>query len=300
MNSEAIIDAGGRNVNILRSVSNLVVRNFSKVFYIAIAVILFLGWSHKENSNLSPETGFGYILGIVGGSLMLLLLLYPLRKKFRIMHRLGLVKHWFKMHMLFGVLGPVAIMFHANFSLGSINSNLAMFSMVVVASSGLIGRYLYAKIHHGLYGRKANLQELRKSLLLSKDKFEKHFSLSQDAVQIIKKTEKKALKNRNLIVATIIWPFIYLYVKYAKFKLKRLLYKDFSAFSESRHWDRKIVKQISRKAYRETAVYLDGLYSIFGFRIFENLFSLWHIFHLPLFFLLVITGIVHVIVVHGY
>lgn len=300
MNNEAILSAAGRDPNILHSVISFITRNFGKLFYLAVAMILFFGWTHKENSNLSPETGLGYILGIIGGSLMLLLLLYPLRKKFRIMHRLGLVKHWFKMHMLFGVLGPVAIMFHANFSLGSINSNLAMFSMIIVASSGLVGRYLYAKIHHGLYGRKANLKELRNSLLLSKDQVGKHFSLSQQAVKIIKATEKKALKNRNIIVATIIWPSLYLKVKYAKFRLKRVLYKDFSALSESKNWDRKIVRQISKKAYRETAVYLDGLYNIFGFRIFENLFSLWHVFHLPLFFLLVITGIVHVFVVHSY
>lgn len=300
MNNEAILSAAGRDPNILHSVISFITRNFGKLFYLAVAMILFIGWTHKENSNLSPETGLGYILGIIGGSLMLLLLLYPLRKKFRIMHRLGLVKHWFKMHMLFGVLGPVAIMFHANFSLGSINSNLAMFSMIIVASSGLVGRYLYAKIHHGLYGRKANLKELRNSLLLSKDQVGKHFSLSQQAVKIIKATEKKALKNRNIIVATIIWPSLYLKVKYAKFRLKRVLYKDFSALSESKNWDRKIVRQISKKAYRETAVYLDGLYNIFGFRIFENLFSLWHVFHLPLFFLLVITGIVHVFVVHSY
>ena len=33
--------------------------------------------------------------------------------------------------------------------------------MLIVAGSGLIGRYLYARIHHGLYGQKATLNELR-------------------------------------------------------------------------------------------------------------------------------------------
>ena len=150
--------------------------NISKLFYLSIFVLIFVGWKNKEYSNLTPESGAGYWLGIIGGTLMLVLLLYPLRKKVRFLNIFGKIKYWFKLHMLFGVLGPVAILFHANFSLGSTNSNVAFFSMVIVASSGLVGRYFYAKIHHGLYGRKANLKELRESLKESKSKLGNHFT----------------------------------------------------------------------------------------------------------------------------
>ena len=36
------------------------------------------------------------------------------------------------------------------------------------------------------------------------------------------------------------------------------------------------------------------------FQAYERLFSLWHVLHLPLFFMLIIAGIVHVIAVHVY
>ena len=36
------------------------------------------------------------------------------------------------------------------------------------------------------------------------------------------------------------------------------------------------------------------------FGIYERLFSLWHVLHLPLFFMLLVTGIVHVVAVHVY
>jgi len=36
------------------------------------------------------------------------------------------------------------------------------------------------------------------------------------------------------------------------------------------------------------------------FRVYERLFSLWHVLHLPLFFMLLAAGIVHVIAVHVY
>jgi hypothetical protein len=49
--------------------------------------------------------------------------------------------------MALGVLGPTAILFHANFKLGSLNSRAALFCMATVSLSGLIGRFLYTRIH---------------------------------------------------------------------------------------------------------------------------------------------------------
>jgi hypothetical protein len=34
--------------------------------------------------------------------------------------------------------------------------------------------------------------------------------------------------------------------------------------------------------------------------LWERMFSLWHVFHVPLFFLLLVSGVVHVIAVHLY
>ena len=184
------------------------ISHVSKFFYFIIFVLVLYGWLQKENSNLSPENGLGYILGIIGGSLMLLLLLYPLRKKARFMHHIGQVKHWFKMHMLFGVLGPLAILFHANFALGSVNGSIAMLSMVLVATSGLIGRYFYSRLHFGLYGRKANLQELRDTLLISKGQIGSDIKLSKSTALLIKQAERKTLKKRNFIKSILIWPYV--------------------------------------------------------------------------------------------
>jgi hypothetical protein len=39
---------------------------------------------------------------------------------------------------------------------------------------------------------------------------------------------------------------------------------------------------------------------IAAFRMYEGLFSLWHVLHLPLFFMLLIAGITHVVAVNVY
>ena len=300
MNNEAVINKTTSNPSALFSLFRFISNNSSKLFYLSVFVLIYMGWENKEFSNLTAESGTGYWLGIIGGSLMLLLLLYPLRKKVRFLNMFGAIKYWFKLHMLFGVLGPVAILFHANFSLGSTNSNVAFSSMVIVASSGLVGRYLYTKIHHGLYGRKANLKELRETLKESKDNLGSHFTLTKDVVVKIKSSERLLLRNRNIVLATLLWPIIFFRTAFAKRVIRKKIKKAFSEASTRKGWDKKMVRSLSRDANSEVQPYIDGLYEMYGFRIFEGLFSLWHFLHLPLFIALVFTGILHVVVVHSY
>ena len=125
----------------------------SRVLFVVVSVLLFLGWSTQTERYISPNRGVGYALGIIGGSLMLILLVYSLRKRWEWLKFLGSTPGWFRFHMVLGIAGPVCILYHSNFATGATNSNVALFSMLIVAGSGLIGRYIYAHIHHGLYGR---------------------------------------------------------------------------------------------------------------------------------------------------
>jgi hypothetical protein len=130
-------------------------------FAAVVAAALIYGWQMRDEGHLTPESGVGYWLGIGGASAMLLLLGYPLRKRLTGLKILGSVTGWFRVHMMLGVIGPALILLHANFKLGSLNSNVALLAMLTVASSGLIGRYLYGRIHLGLYGRRAQIAELQ-------------------------------------------------------------------------------------------------------------------------------------------
>jgi uncharacterized membrane protein YdcZ (DUF606 family) len=130
--------------------------------YLLAILITYFGWIGRTERNITAEEGLGYILGIVGASLMAALLLYPLRKRVRFLRFLGTTKRWFFWHMVLGIIGPILILFHSNFALGSLNSRISLYCMLLVSGSGLIGRYLYSHIHNGLYGRKTTLRSLTK------------------------------------------------------------------------------------------------------------------------------------------
>ena len=105
------------------------------LFFSGVSITLYRGWINRNDLSRTAESGIGYALGIIGGILMLLLLLYPLRKRARFMQRLGPVKWWFRSHMILGIVGPMCILFHCSFHLGALNSNVSLLCMTLVAST---------------------------------------------------------------------------------------------------------------------------------------------------------------------
>lgn len=256
--------------------------------YLLTLAVIYLGWQSSAERPLTAEHGLGYALGIVGGSLMLLLLLYPLRKHLRLMRHWGPVKFWFRLHMLFGVLGPVCILFHSSFSLGSMNSNIALFCMLAVASSGLVGRYFYTRIHHGLYGRKATLDELvEHAAALSRSLP----TLASDLPQMMARISQYETLARQT-PAGIIGSLILLF---------SLGFRTWTCYlSLWRNFARELPADERRAQLRHLGARLECVRKIAEFNFYTKLFSAWHILHFPLFLMLIVSGLVHVVAVHMY
>lgn len=270
------------------------------VFFLCVAAILVFGWLTRHDSYLSPEDGLGYYFGIIGGSMMLLLLLYSMRKKFRFMHNLGPIRYWFSSHMTMGVLGPVFILFHANFSFGSTNSNLALLAMLIVAGSGLIGRYFYKKIHYGLYGKHASLHELKEVVRLNKGRIGKNLKLRSQSVQRLAHFEKLSLKESGILISIMRLPIVTILAKIVYFRVARELNLILKRYKARNEIDRDTYRKYRKMARRQLKAYISSVSQLSGFTAYVKLFSIWHHLHLPLFVILILTGIVHVFVVHVY
>ena len=261
------------------------VLQFDIVFFGFAFYLISKGLLRREDSFLTAETGLGYMLGIVGGTMMLLLLLYPLRKHVRLFNALGPVRYWFRFHMLLGVAGPVLILYHSNFSLGSTNSNIALFSMLVVAGSGLFGRFFYSKIHDGLYGRKIKLAELQGLLQDVKQDIRN----SQLISEMTDKFEQRFLKQSSLFIAVINIPLSRIF----SFNARRIILKSLLHPGNAKSSNgEKFVFNLDK--------YFQAVIRVADYSVYERLFSLWHVLHIPLFIMMIVSGIVHVVAVHIY
>lgn len=103
--------------------------------------------------------GSRFWLGVAGFAMMALLILYPLRKVLATRFRVGSVGAWFHIHMVLGLAGPVLILYHCNFGLGGKNANVALWTMLIVVVSGVIGHFVYASVSAGFYAGKEKARQ---------------------------------------------------------------------------------------------------------------------------------------------
>ena len=248
--------------------------------YAAVAAVLLLAWMVREQRYLVAEEGLGYAIGIIGGTMMLLLLVYPVRKR-RNWNFLGPVSLWFRLHMMFGIVGPALIILHSGYRVGSLNGLVALVSMLIVAASGLVGRYLYRRIHHGLYGQKVRFDEFYRKGEDWEARLKQALEQQPELVEKLHQLEDK-LVTRHTGLHRSWW-----FYQSARRQLKKL----------RRRIRRCMPSGPDRKRMLQRIRALEGICDL---GVNEILFSYWHVLHLPLFILLVFSGLTHVIVVHFY
>ncbi|RME33446.1 MAG: hypothetical protein D6786_07680 [Gammaproteobacteria bacterium] len=268
-------------------------------FFLSTGLLVLWGWETDLEDYITAESGVGYALGIIGGVMMLSLLIYPLRKRIRWLKRIGAVRHWFRAHMVLGVLGPVCILFHCNFHLGSLNSNVALFSMLTVAISGIIGRYFYGKIHYGLYGARSTLEQLRLDTSDARDHLRELLEQAPALRNRLLEFEDHALATPPTVLHSL-WRLLTITPRTAwlRFSSTFTLRPTVKLLARSRGWDRARCRQAQIEARQYLAAYLVAIRKLVQQHFFERLFGLWHVLHVPLFIMLVLTATVHVIAVH--
>jgi hypothetical protein len=269
------------------------------LFSAVVIAVLWVGWVNREDNGLTPESGVGYWLGIAGGSLMLLLLLYPLRKRIKGLRALGTVGFWFRAHMILGIVGPVLVLWHANFRLGSINSNVALLAMLIVAVSGIIGRYLYSKIHLGLYGRKAEVREILSDADALKEAIGVDLSVADRLVeQLSAFAQVGTVAPKSVLTGFLLVPAVSVRASVVRMRLIADARRAIMAEGKRLGWSRKIRRRRLAGVAELVTLHIAAVKKAAVFAFYERLFRLWHVFHLPLFFLLVIAATIHIFAAH--
>jgi hypothetical protein len=270
--------------------------------YACAALAIAFGWIvTRERALVDPLDGVGYWLGVAGASLMATLLLYPLRKRLRWMRVLGPTKHWFRMHMIFGVAGPVLILYHCNFTRGSINDTVALACTLLVAVSGIVGRYLYMKLHVDLDGHRTTLRELSGRARITAAQSSEIRALVPDLLERITTYDELVLAPHRGSFATLALPFrLAIATRWRAFALRRF------ARATLRKQARKspVIAAQRKRLEASTGRFIDDhlrrVRRVAELGSYERLFSLWHVFHLPFFYMLVVAALIHVLAVHMY
>ncbi|HSD67522.1 MAG TPA: hypothetical protein VLF95_12510 [Vicinamibacteria bacterium] len=228
----------------------------------------------------------GHKLGMTGASMMVLMLLYSVRKRVGALRRLGPLGRWLDVHIYLGVFGPLLVVLHSTFKVQGLVA-LSFWSMVVVALSGVLGRYLYLQIPRTRAGEELALAELETEDRELSSQLRARFRL--DEAQLAKLDALVAIPERTGLLGG--------FVRLVTDDLRlRLGLRRFAA--SCRSVPRPFVREFERVARQKANVRRRIL---LWDRVHE-LFHYWHVLHKPFALVMYLFMAVHVAValVTGY
>ena len=249
----------------------------------------------------TPGDNMGYNLGLVGGIMMLILLVYPLRKRVAFMRNWGGTRPWFLFHMTMGLMGPVLILAHTRFHFGSLNAAVALWSMLLVAGSGIIGRYIYVAIHHGLTGQRLGLGELQREAGFQGEEVHNRLGFAPEVEALLREFEASNAKvsaNRALALGQFV--VVGMHARLVSARAHHLLKAAVRKQAVAEGWDAGRQARRLHNGRNLINAYLDSVLKVVRFNTWVRLFSLWHVAHVPLVYALAVTAVAHVIAVHMY
>lgn len=104
-------------------------------------VLLFESLLSIETTLAFGHTRQGHITGWIGLAVILLVFVYPVRR--RLAKNRTWPRGWFQVHMVAGVVGPLLIVLHSGVHLHALVPVLAMVAMGIVALSGISGEAVH-------------------------------------------------------------------------------------------------------------------------------------------------------------
>ena len=155
-----------------RNIHRLTLIIYSLIVLISIIGLTYIGFTYYNKpieerffdpnyALLKPSGILGHGFGVIGSVLIVVgLFSYMIRKRFKMFVRVGVLKYWLEFHIFLCTLGSVLVVFHTTFKFGGIVS-IGFWSMAIVWSSGVIGRYIYIQIPHSIEGRELTLREVQ-------------------------------------------------------------------------------------------------------------------------------------------
>jgi hypothetical protein len=112
--------------------------------------------------------------------------------------------------------------------------------------------------------------------------------------RLIKMEEKVLHPYSNLAESFLHVIYLAVSTPQLKRKILRLLKDSYKENNENK------AMPDSKAVARSIKIYMVALRQTAAFNVYERLFSLWHVLHLPLFFMMLITAVIHIFAVHMY
>jgi hypothetical protein len=234
-----------------------------------------------EHRALRPSGSYSHGLGVIGATMISVgVALYSTRKRVRALWNLGKLSVWLEIHITLCLLGPILVLYHTTFKSGGIAA-ISLWTMLSVARSGIVGRFLYVLIPRTPGGGQLSRIQINEEF----DRLSSELMTSEVGKAILVELDRRfSLIERPRNIMQTFQRFL---------QIQRLK-------SDTKHWVAGALKStpmttsISRQL-REAAHARARLLQRTVLLIqIEKLFYYWHAIHLPFTVIMFITLAAHV------
>lgn len=238
---------------------------------------------HVDYFLLKPGAVRSHGFGMVGSTMMILLLLYSIRKRTSLLGHSGKMKDWLNFHIFLGINGPLYIILHSTLKLNGIVA-VSFWSMIAVALSGIVGRYLYLQIPRTILGNELSLSDLGKLRQNMINEISEKFSLK---ISDLEKIEQD-LSGRPITAQNLIGIFIYFVFRDITIKIKSYTHRNRiqKQYEIPKNQVKELIKMARQKAILEKRIQL--------WNRIQQLFHYWHVFHKPFAVIMYLIMFIHI------
>ena len=265
----------------------------------AAAVVAFLSragryyllplWLRPDNplhAVLQPSGRIGLGLGMAGASMVAIgVALYSLRKRLKPLQRKGPMRTWLNVHIYLCLVGPVLVTFHTALKFGGLGV-YAWWSMMIVAGSGIVGRWLYQQFPRSIKGRELSLKEVQSE----QEEAHRLLALAHGRAPAALKMAEAFAQRRVIALKSVS----------GVFTLPRLLFDDLARplrLAGLRRRLRRFGGLPEREVHAVVELVRDQIVTarrLAFLGLFKRLFLYWHMTHFVFFFAMVVLLVLHV------
>jgi len=240
---------------------------------------------HSDYRILRPAGIISHAFGVIGSAMMILMLFYSVRKRIRRLQNLGYLSSWLRVHIYFGIIGPLLIILHSSFKVQGLIA-VSFWSMVAVALSGLLGRYLYLQIPRTIAGNEIDFKELEQMNQNLAQEITNKYQIETNQLESVEVSIFPRVRpEKGLIIALFSMIFNDTIRPFRIHRLRNHLKKKLNMSS---HTVSQLLTTIKRKAMLQRRISM--------WNAIHQLFHYWHVIHKPFAIIMYIIMLVHIMV----
>jgi hypothetical protein len=234
-----------------------------------------------EHRDLKPSSPYSHGLGVLGATMIIIgVVTYSSRKRLRALWSLGKLSLWLEFHIFLCLLGPVLVAYHTTFKAGGIAA-ISLWTMLSVAASGVIGRFLYVLIPRNVKGSELDSHQINEEF----DRIEKSLKESEIGTNLLRTVDGQlgAIKRPSNLRETFA-TFAHL------LRVKRRIKQNTRQLLAASH----LPRDVARNLFKAVSMRASLIQRSIVLLQVEKLFFYWHAIHVPFTAMMFITLAVHV------